>query len=105
MNTELGLKIRQLRISKNLTLDELAGKIGAQKSYIWSIENGRIEKPSAENLAKIAGALDTTADALLNEPDGSNKNQKKDILYRNYSKLLPEDQAKIDAIINTLKPK
>ena len=105
MNTELGLKIRQLRTSKNLTLDELAGKIGTQKSYIWSIENGRIEKPSAENLAKIAESLGTTADALLNEPDGSNKNQKKDILYRNYSKLSEDDQAKIDAIINALKPK
>jgi transcriptional regulator with XRE-family HTH domain len=103
MNPELGKKIKQLRTNRNLTLDDLAKKIGTQKSYIWSVENGKIEKPSAESLAKIADALGTTVDALINEQDGSNKNQNKDVLYRNYSKLTEGDQKKIDDIIETFK--
>ena len=99
MKTTLGAKIKQLRGQKQLTLDELALKIGSQKSYIWSIENDRISQPSAKSIALIADVLDTTVEALLSEDEPDNEAIQKDILYRNYKKLSIADQKKIDDII------
>lgn len=99
MKTTLGTKIKQLRGQKQLTLEELALKIGSQKSYIWSIENDRISQPSAKSIALIADVLDTTVEALLSEDEPDNEAIQKDILYRNYKKLSIADQKKIDDII------
>lgn len=99
MKMTLGTRIKRLRTQKQLTLEELALKIGSQKSYIWSIENDRISQPSAKSIALIADVLDTTVEALLSEDEPDNETIQKDILYRNYKKLSSEDRKKIDDII------
>jgi len=38
----IGKRIKILRKQHNLTLQELADKIGADRQYIWNIENGEI---------------------------------------------------------------
>jgi len=65
-NTEkVGTRIKRLRVSKNLTLNELAQKIGyTSRSTIHFIENNRTT-PKIEILEKIASALDTSVDFLL----------------------------------------
>lgn len=105
MKMTLGTKIKQLRSQKQLTLEELASKIGSQKSYIWSIENDRISQPSAKSIALIADILDTTVEALMSEEAPDNEAFKKDILYRNYKKLSDSDQKKIDDIIKAWNKK
>ena len=105
MKMTLGAKIKQLRSQKQLTLEELALKIGSQKSYIWSIENDRISQPSAKSIALIADVLDTTVEALLSEEEPDSEAFKKDILYRNYKKLSDADQQKIDDIIKAWNKK
>lgn len=105
MKMTLGTKIKQLRSQKQLTLEELASKIGSQKSYIWSIENDRISQPSAKSIALIADVLDTTVEALLSEEKPDSEAFKKDILYRNYKKLSEGDQQKIDDIIKAWNKK
>lgn len=98
----LGEKIRTLRKAKGMTLDDLAVKIDAQRSYIWGIENGRIQNPSAENLTRIAKILNTTINTLLDDIN-SEEEEKKEILYRNYRQLAEADQKKIDEIIELWK--
>ncbi|MDR1694527.1 MAG: helix-turn-helix domain-containing protein [Lactobacillaceae bacterium] len=99
MTSNLGDKIKRLRIEKNMTLDELAQIIEAQKSYVWGLENRKIEKPSAEKLTKIAEALGVTVEYLLSEAEELDESNKKNVLFRNYNKLSPEDQEKIDQMI------
>lgn len=94
----MGERIRDLRKAKNMTLDELAVKIGTKKSYIWGVENGRIQNPSAENLAKIADCLNTTINVLLDNVDNA-KEEEKEILYRNYCKLNEDDRQRLDDIL------
>ena len=63
----LGTRIRELRTQKRLKQSELA-KIVGLNSYV---QIGRYEigkaKPAADMLSKLAKALDTTADYLVNE--------------------------------------
>ncbi len=67
MTTALGEKIRILRKAKGFTLDKLAELSDSSKSYIWELENKNPPRPSAEKIAKIAAALKTTGDYLLDE--------------------------------------
>lgn len=85
MPTPLGDRIRQLRKEAPLTLEGLAQKISSSKSYVWEIENKDVARPSAEKLALIAKALETTVDYLL---EGSNFTDAEDArdqaFYRKY---------------------
>jgi transcriptional regulator with XRE-family HTH domain len=56
---DLGKKLKQLRLKKNLTQKNLAEKIHCTSAYICQLENGKAD-PSLSTLKKIATALDIT---------------------------------------------
>ena len=70
-------KMRELRKKKKNTQSELAEIIGVSLKTIQRWENGE-RQPRADELAKLAEALGTTTDYLLNgeksEPGGAPKN-------------------------------
>lgn len=106
MKDNIGIKINKLRTEKGMTLEDLALKIGTDKSYIWSIENGRIKNPSLDTMSKLADILDTTTDYLLNEVNGIPEKAtiiERNTLYRNYSKLEQKDKETIKNMIDFLK--
>ena len=57
----LGSRVRELRELAGLTQDELAEKIGVDRSYIAHIEHGRARQPSPDVLLALARALSTSA--------------------------------------------
>jgi transcriptional regulator with XRE-family HTH domain len=61
----LGQNIRYLRQGKNLSLADLASKSGVSKTYISDLENGLGGRPNVQYLYKIALALETTIDTLI----------------------------------------
>src|SRR5277367_145541 len=61
----LGQNIRYLRQGKNLSLADLASTSGVSKPYISDLENGLGGRPNVQYLYKIALALETTIDALI----------------------------------------
>ena len=97
----LGAKIKALRNAKGLTLEQLADQIGSGKSYIWEIENRGVKRPSAEKLAAIARALDTTTDYLVDNGMTEPTNEvKREVFFRKFERLDEEDQQKIEDIID-----
>jgi transcriptional regulator with XRE-family HTH domain len=60
----LGQRIRHLRRARDLTLAELAGRVGAASSALSMIENGRRE-PRLSVLQSVAAALDVSVEELL----------------------------------------
>jgi transcriptional regulator with XRE-family HTH domain len=56
LEREIGLRLRAHRQSNNLTLKQLAEKVGCTDAYLSQIENGRVS-PSIASLKKIAEAL------------------------------------------------
>ena len=62
---EFGKTLKELRNSKGLTQKELGDKIYVDQSVISSYEKGsRMQSIGADNLMKLAQALDTTMDHL-----------------------------------------
>ncbi len=59
-----GLKLKQFRTAKKLSLTELADKSGLSISYINEIEKGK-KYPKTEKIATLAAALDVPYDRLV----------------------------------------
>ena len=66
---EIGEKIRNARIAKGLTQEELGKMVGLQKSAIAKYENGRVVNIKRSTLQKLAQALNLRGSDLVIEAD------------------------------------
>lgn len=64
---ELGQKIKEARLQKGLTQEELGKVVGLQKSAIAKYENGRVVNIKRSTLQKLAKALDLRGSDLIIE--------------------------------------
>ena len=64
---DIGQKIKQARIAKGLTQEELGNIVGLQKSAIAKYENGRVVNIKRSTLQKLAQALDLRGSDLIIE--------------------------------------
>ena len=58
LELEIANRIRELRVSKNMTQEQLAEKIGFDVSYLGRIERGKSANIQISTLEKIINALD-----------------------------------------------
>ena len=102
MAEKFGEKLRKLRTSKNLTLEELAAVIGSSKAYVWQLENKANAKPSAELLLKIANYFSESPEFFLDdaqvEPSDRLVGQVEDAFFRKFKKLSESDKRTIERI-------
>lgn len=61
---DIGLRVKMIRLRKEITQEELAGITGLSSPHISNVETGNT-KVSLPSLIKIANALDSSIDAIL----------------------------------------
>lgn len=61
------MKLKSIRKSQGLTLQELADKVGSSKAYMWQLENKQDPDPGVKLGIKLAKALCTTVEKLFGE--------------------------------------
>lgn len=61
----IGKRIKFLRTQRGMTIDELAEKLGKNRTTIYRYENGDIENLPLDILNPLAEALDTTPAHLM----------------------------------------
>ena len=100
MNIEIGQKIKDLRLSKNMKVVELAKKAHISQPYLSDIEKGRTT-PSLDKLSSICDALDIT----LAEFFGSTSDHPPDFLQliETAKKLSAEDRKLLIQFITNFK--
>lgn len=64
---DIGQKIKEARLQKGLTQEELGNIVGLQKSAIAKYENGRVVNIKRSTLQKLALALDLRGSDLIIE--------------------------------------
>lgn len=64
---DIGQKIKEARLRKGLTQEELGNIVGLQKSAIAKYENGRVVNIKRSTLQKLALALDLRGSDLIIE--------------------------------------
>jgi len=99
--TRLGDKIRDLRKSKGLTLEQLGDLTDSSKSYIWELENRNPPRPSMEKIAKIAAVLGVTADYLADEKETSPTPDVVDTaFFRKYQRMPEPTKEKVRRLLD-----
>ncbi|QBX38414.1 XRE family transcriptional regulator [Brevundimonas sp. S30B] len=92
----IGDRIKELRVRKGESLQQVADAIGASKAHIWELESNRSKNPSLDLMQKLAGHFRTTVAYLIEEPEGD-LNRAEQFFRRNSDKLasLEEDEIAI----------
>ena len=65
MENELSVKIRQLRLENNMTLEQVADIVGVGKSTVRKWETGMIANMKRDKIGLLAKALSTTPAYLM----------------------------------------
>ena len=94
MPSPFGIRLRQFREAKGLTLQQVADAAGCTKAYVWELEMREGQKPTAERLNAIGKMLGVTVQDLLGEPIGSMENPlPQDIaFFREYAGMSEEEK-------------
>ena len=90
-----GLKLKQLRLDKNMLLSDLAAKSGLSVSYLNEIESGK-KYPKADKIKSLAEALDVTYDKMVSLKLMRNLAPIEEFLESNILEQLPLDHYGID---------
>ncbi len=67
----IGEKIKKIRETKGLTIEDVAKKTGFSKEFLENIENGKVSPPLGI-IVKLSKALDTMVANLFSEPGEKN---------------------------------
>ncbi len=100
----LALKMKELRLKKGMSLQDVADKVGASKAHIWDLETARSKNPSIElviNLAKTFGV--SVAELIGENPSADNESSRAMGMYRELKELSEKDLELIQQMIDRLK--
>ena len=100
----LGVKVKELRMKKSLSLQQVADGVGSSKAHIWEIETGKSKNPSIDSLTKLAEFFDVSVAFLIGE-DPNSEGEKPELvaMYRELKGLSEGDRNKIRSIMKVFK--
>ena len=93
--TDIGDRIKKLRMAERATIGEMSDAVGMSKAYLWSIENGTSANPSINILKKIAAFLNISVCAIIGDAGD-------DPMASDIEKLSPEDRKILKDLIRRL---
>lgn len=71
----IGERIKQLRLERNLTQQELADRLGTSKQAIYKYENGVVTNIPLDRLEQLANILSTTTSYLTGWEENNEQNK------------------------------
>jgi transcriptional regulator with XRE-family HTH domain len=98
----LATTLKQLRMKKGQSLQQLADSVGCSKAHIWELEIGKSTNPSMELLQKLANHFEVSI-ARFNQEQPEPENESMMVMFRDFSALGERDQETIKAVMKTLK--
>lgn len=86
---DMAQRIKNLRVSQNLTLEQVANEVGVGKSTVRKWETGMIANMRRDKIASLAKALHTTPAYLMGWIDEPHREITVDNLFRIETKKFP----------------
>lgn len=103
---KMGNNIKKFRKEQQMTLKELANKVGLTEATIQKYEAGNIKRVDIVMLAKIADALNVPPEEIpgwkTNKRLEPNQGQQEAILIKKYSQLTNENKQTVHSLIESL---
>lgn len=100
----LATKLRELRLKKGKSLQQVADNVGASKAHIWDLETGKSKNPSIDLLKKLSRCFDVSVADLIGEnPTEDNQESEVVAMYRELKELTPADREALRLMMDHLK--
>lgn len=100
----LGARLKELRIRKRQSLQQVADAVKASKAHIWELETGKSSNPSVDLLGRLADHFGVTVAALAGEdPKAKGEDPELVAMYREMKGLKPKDRETIRMLMQTLR--
>lgn len=98
----IGARLKELRLKKRLSLQQVADAVGASKAHIWELETGKSHNPSLDLLKRLAGHFGITVAGLVGETLEAGDEQLMK-MHRDLKDLSEADRALIEDLIASMK--
>ena len=96
-------RIKEKRLQKGLTQEELAEKLGLQKSAVAKYENGRVENIKRSTIAKMSEILECSPTYLMGLEEKPSLLTADDArLIKKYHRLSEKKQQAVSDLIDSL---
>jgi transcriptional regulator with XRE-family HTH domain len=99
----LGARLKDLRLKKGKSLQQVADHVGVSKAHIWDLETGKSSNPSMELLTGLASYFETSVSALVGEDPHESEDPELIAMFRDLKLLGDTDRKTIHAVMKTLK--
>ena len=99
----IAAKIRELRMKKGKSLQEVADAVGVSKTHVWELEKGRTENPSLEMLTKLADYFEVPIRSLMGEDFESAEDERLVRMFRQVGELSEDEREILDDMIQSLR--
>jgi transcriptional regulator with XRE-family HTH domain len=102
----LAAKLRELRLRKGKSLQQVADDVGASKAHIWDLETGKSTNPSIDLLKNLSRCFDVSVADLIGENPGADSQDSEVVaMYRDLKELTPADREALRGLMEHLKNK
>ena len=99
----LGARLKELRLKRGESLQQLADAVGVSKAHIWDLETGKSANPTMELLTKLAEHFETSVSALVGEDPAAASDPELVAMFRDLKRLTEKDRTTIRDLMKSLK--
>ena len=100
----IGVKAKELRMTKGLSLQQVADGVGSSKAHVWEIETGKNRNPSIDSLNKLADFYGVSVAYLIGEyPNSEGEEPELVAMFRELKGLSEGDRNKMRDIMKVFK--
>lgn len=98
----IGQRIRELRLSRDESLQDVAVAVGVSKAHIWELEKGRTDNPSMGLVTRLADHFGVSIRSLVDEDiDAADADEDLARMFRQARALDERDRRSLDDMIRS----
>jgi len=99
-------RLAELRMSKGMSLQQVADRVGISKAHVWNLEKGQADNPSMELVIKFAELFRVrVADLVGENPDADDQEPEMVAMFRDLKKLDARDRDVIRGLMEQFNQK
>lgn len=102
----LGARLKELRLRRGQSLQEVATAVGASKGHIWGLETAQTKNPSMDLLLQLARHFNVSLEELLQDEVGAQDDPEDVVaMYRDLKTLNEDDLRIMKSVLESIKAK
>jgi transcriptional regulator with XRE-family HTH domain len=100
----LAQRLKDLRLKKNTSIQDVADAVQASKAHVWELETGKSKNPSVDLLTRLADYFAVPVSQLMGEdPSDAQEDPELVVMFRDLKNLTPRDREILRSTIRSMK--